>query len=135
MLAAPAILIISSESDHRQILAALVSEFGLHPVCCGKIADAKALMARQGFSTVLCEDTLPDGDFRSAISEMRRLACSAPVIVVSERQDWDFYLTTVGAGAFEYVAFPPEPGELERVLWAAVSEWKRCAGSLGESAA
>lgn len=135
MLAVPPILIISSESDHRQILAALVSEFGLRPVCCGKIADAKALMARQDFSTVLCEDTLPDGDFRSVISEMRRLACRSPVIVLSERQDWDFYLTTVGAGAFEYVAFPPGPGELERVLWAAVSEWKRRSGSFGQSAA
>jgi len=135
MLADPPILIISSESDHRQILAARVSEFGLRPVCCGKIADAKALMVRQDFSAVLCEDTLPDGDFRSVISEMRRWTCRSPVIVVSERQGWDSYLTAVGARAFEYVAFPPGPGELERALWAAVSEWRRCAGSFGQSAA
>jgi len=135
MLAVPPILIISSESDHREVLAARVSEFDLRTVCCGKVADAKALMASQDFGAVLCEDALPDGDFRSVISKMRRWTCRSPVIVVSERQDWDSYLTTVGAGAFEYVAFPPGPGELERVLWGVVSEWKRRTGSFGQSAA
>lgn len=119
------ILIISGESEHRTRLAEDVFKFGLLPICCGTVADARALVERQSFCAALAEDQLPDGDFREVIREMRRHNAHPPVVVVSRRDDWDFYLSAVRMGAFDSVAFPPTPGELERVLWTALSEVKR----------
>ncbi len=135
MLRASPVLIISGERDHREKLADRVSQCGLRPICCETIADAQALMARQQFSAVLSEDSLPDGDFRIVIGEMGRTVSKAPVVIVSRRDDWDSYLAAVGAGAFDYLAFPPTPGELERVLWAALSESNRSGRALAPSAA
>lgn len=94
------ILIISGEREHRAQLADSVSKCGLFPVCCAAVSD----------------DQLPDGDFRAVIGEMRRHAAHPPVVVVSRRDDWDFYLSAVRMGAFDSVAFPPTPGQLERIL-------------------
>jgi len=92
-------------------------------------------MARQQFSAVLSEDSLLDGDFRIVIGEMGRTVSKAPVVIVSRRDDWDSYLAAVGAGAFDFLAFPPTPGELERVLWAALSESNRSGRAFTPSAA
>lgn len=129
------VLIIGGERDHREKLADRVSRCGLRPICCETIADAQALMARQQFSAVFFEDSLPDGDFRIVIGEMGRTVSKAPVVIVSRRDDWDAYLAAVGAGAFDFVAFPPNPGELERVLRAALGESKRSDRTVAKSAA
>jgi DNA-binding NtrC family response regulator len=125
MLDSSPILIISGEREHRAQLADSVSKVGLFPVCCATVADVRALVSRQPFCAAVSEDQLPDGDFRAVIGEMRRHSAHPPVVVVSRRDDWDFYLSTVRMGAFDSVAFPPTPGELERVLWTALSEVKR----------
>lgn len=125
MLNSPPILVISGEGEHRARIAAHVFKLGMHPVCCETVADVRALVERQPFCAAVSEDQLPDGDFREVISEMRRHSASSPVVVVSRRDDWDFYLSTVRLGAFDSVAFPPTPGELERVLWTALSGVKR----------
>jgi DNA-binding NtrC family response regulator len=80
------------------------------------------LIAHQQFRVVLCEDLLPDGDFRAVIGETTRNEGKLPVIVVSRRDDWDSYLAAMSAGAFDYVALPPAPGEVERILYTALSE-------------
>ncbi|MGH9716044.1 MAG: hypothetical protein ACRD4R_04850 [Candidatus Acidiferrales bacterium] len=125
MLDTSPVLIVSGEQEHRAQLADHVFKIGLRPVCCETIAAARALAERQPFSAALAEDLLPDGDFRAVITEMRRHAAHSPVVVVSRRDDWEFYLSAVRMGAFDSVNFPPTPGELERVLWTALSEIKR----------
>lgn len=119
------ILIVSGEREHQQRLAADVFKYGLLPICCGTVADARALAQCQPFGAALAEEQLPDGDFRAVIDEMRRQSTHPPVVVVSRRDDWEFYLSAVRMGAFDSVAFPPTPGELERVLWTALREVKR----------
>ena len=125
MLPTSPVLIVSGEQAHRAQLAGHVFKFGLRPVCCETIADARALAEQQSFSAAVSEDLLPDGDFRAVISEMRRHEGRSPVVVISRRDDWEFYLSTVRMGAFDTVAFPPTPGELERVLWTALTDPKR----------
>jgi len=138
MLRLPPILIVSGESDYRKKLAGRVSKAGLRPICCETIAEAQALVSKQEFSAILCNDSLADGNFRDLIREMgggTSKGAAAPVVIVSRRDDWDSYLAAVGAGAFDYVGYPPNPGELERVLWVALSESKRSEEALTKSAA
>jgi DNA-binding NtrC family response regulator len=125
MLESSPILIVSGEREHRVRLAHDVIKYGLNPICCETVADARMLLASHPFCAALSEDQLPDGDFRAVISEMRRQSSHPPVVVVSRRDDWDFYLSAVRMGAFDSVAFPPTPGELERILWTALSDIKR----------
>lgn len=116
------VLVVSAEPEHREILAGTISDCGLQPISRGTFADAKDLLAREAFSMVVCEDTLPNGDFRAVIEAARLVKQMPVVIVVSRKDDWASCLVATGAGAFDYVAFPPYPGELERALSAALSQ-------------
>jgi DNA-binding NtrC family response regulator len=45
-----------------------------------------------------------------------------PVIVLSHLADWDAYIRALSAGAFDYIACPPEPVEAERILRLALDQ-------------
>jgi two-component system, NtrC family, response regulator PilR len=118
------VLIVSNKS--REVgLAKTVSGLGLRSVCCQTLSAAKSLVFRQQFGAVLCEDQLTDGTFRGLIAELHsRPRRRCPVVILSHLDDWNSYLAAMRAGAFDYVAHPPNSGELERVLWTALNEFK-----------
>jgi len=108
------VLIVSGEGAHRDTLASVISGYGLSPKTSSTADGARDLLARGNYAVVLCEDTLPDGDFRSVLAQVDRNSGRTPVIVVSRRADWDSYMVALAGGATDYVAFPPYPGEVER---------------------
>lgn len=110
------VLIVSGEGHHRETLAAAVQHGGWKPTLCARVDAAEMLLTSWCYAAVLCEDVLPDGDFTSVIAQVRRLAGETPVIVVSRRDDWESCMIALAAGAADYVAFPPNPGEVERSL-------------------
>jgi DNA-binding NtrC family response regulator len=116
------ILVISGEGEHRERIVETIRKCGLRPTSCCSLREALPLLARQNFSTVFCNDTLPDGDFRAIIHEVRKSHADVPMVVLSRLADWDGYMTAVGAGAFDYIACPPNPAETQRILWSALSE-------------
>lgn len=116
----PAVVVISADPGHWEGLSAIVSSCGLRPVQCETLSAAKELLAHEHFRLALCEDILPDGNFRELIAVLRETpGCHMPVIVISCLDDWGSFLEAMMAGAFDYVAFPPYPHELERALAAA----------------
>jgi DNA-binding response OmpR family regulator len=110
------VLIVSSESSRGDVLAGVSRYGGLRPTLCTTVDDARDLLARKRFAAVLCEDILPDGCFQDVITCRARSAASTPVIVVSRRDDWESYIMALSAGASDYLAFPPYPGEVEQAL-------------------
>lgn len=121
MLDGKQVLIIGTEEDSRERIIATTYKCGLSPVSCSTLGEARSLLARQYFHIVFCNDNLPDGDFRAVI----RSARSSPVIVLSRLAEWEPYLAAINAGAFDYIACPPEPIETERILWFALRESSR----------
>ena len=121
MLNKEPVLIICSDGESRERIIATTHKCGLGPVSCSTLDDARSLLAQQRFKIVFCSDTLPDGDFRAVI----RAASSIPVIVLSRLAEWEPYLLAIHAGAFDYIACPPDPVETERILWFALNEYSR----------
>ena len=116
------ILVVCAEGEHRGKIVETIRECGLRPACCCNLSEAQRLLDRQNFSVVFCNDTLPDGDLCTIMNELRKSSADVPVIVLSRLADWDAYLTALGAGAFDYIAWPPDSAETERILWAALKE-------------
>jgi DNA-binding NtrC family response regulator len=63
-----------------------------------------------------------DEDLRMAIKQLASAENQTPIVLVSRLDNWDSYLSAIAAGAFDYVDFPPYPGELERVLCLALKD-------------
>ena len=116
MLSTLPVLIICSDPTHRDKAAEIVRNIGLLPVLCPSLSDARALIGRQAFQFVLCADDLPDCNLRTSLKVLSASTGHIPVIVLSHLADWDAYMKALGAGAFDYIACPPEPVESERIL-------------------
>jgi DNA-binding NtrC family response regulator len=82
-----------------------------------KFDEARIFMTAQKFRVVFCHDTLPDGDFRGVVSAAK----PTPVVVLSRLAEWDHYLAALRAGAFDYIACPPDSAETERIVWSAIA--------------
>jgi len=125
MFDASPILIVSPEASHGDKLADGVLRSGLRPVWCDSVAAARSLIASGQFGLIMAEDSLPDHELRALVKGADYKSLPVPVIVVSQSESWESYLAALGAGACDYVAYPPAAGELERALWSALGESKR----------
>jgi DNA-binding NtrC family response regulator len=115
------VLIIGIDSAHRNALASIISNCGLRPISCGTLSGAKYFLVHQQFTAILYE-LAENQEVGKAVKEVSSSSSQTPIVVVSHIDDWDSYLSAIAAGAFDYIDFPPYPGELERVLCLALKD-------------
>jgi two-component system response regulator PilR (NtrC family) len=116
------VLIVSSNSVQFEKTEEIARRLELQTVRCTSLGDARAHIAKQTFQLVLCGDDLPDCNLRTAVSVLNASTGGAPVIVLSHLADWDAYMRALGAGAFDYIACPPDSAETERILQLALAQ-------------
>ena len=116
MLRTLPVLIICFDQTNRDKAAEVVRNIGLQPVLCPSLSDARVLTGQQTFQFVLCGDDLPDCNLRTALKVLSVSTDGIPVIVLSRLADWGAYINALSAGAFDYIACPPELVESERIL-------------------
>lgn len=110
------VLIVSADAISCRKTEEILSRLGLELVRCASLTDARARIGEQSFQFVLCSDDLPNCNLRTALRVLTSSTGGAPIIVLSRLADWDAYMKALGAGAFDYIACPPDPAEAERIL-------------------
>jgi DNA-binding NtrC family response regulator len=118
-------LVVSSDDEVRRKLAEMLRQRGLAPVFASTVAESRTRLSRSPVQIVICEDWLGDGKYDAVVRITNQINAGAPVIVFSRTGDWLEYLTAMRTGVFDYLAYPPFPGEFERTLQNALRE---CAG-------
>jgi DNA-binding NtrC family response regulator len=116
MLSLPNGLVASSDGEVRRKLAEILGHGGLTPVLASTVAETRTALARYDVCMVLCDEFIVDGNYRAVIEIAEHAETKVPVIVVSRIGDWPEYLAAVLSGAFDYLAYPPVPEELQRVI-------------------
>ena len=122
MLNMAPVLIVSSEPAQSDKAIEIVRRVGLPSFLSTSLTDARSLVEHHAFQFVLCADELPDCNLRTAIRVLSAATGGIPVIVLSHLADWDAYIRALSAGAFDYIACPPEPVEAERILRLALDQ-------------
>lgn len=115
-------LIICNQGADREKIVASALKCGLSPICCSNLEEARTLLPQEDFRMVLCTEALKDGDFHAVLREAHKSDVHTPVIVFGRSYDWDCYLEALGAGAYDYIVCPPNPRELERIIWLALAD-------------
>ena len=115
-------LIVSSDPLQCEKTDEIARRLGLQTIHCASLTDARGCIEKQTFQFVLCSDDLPDCNLRTAVSVLTSSTGGAPVIVISHLADWDAYMRALSAGAFDYIACPPELIEAERILRLALAQ-------------
>ena len=122
MLSTPTVLIVCSDALQSDKTIEILQRIGFQSVHCSSLTDARALVEHQSFQLVLCDDDLPDCNLRTAVRVLSASTRGIPVIVLSHLADWDAYMKALNAGAFDYIACPPDPVETERILRLALDQ-------------
>lgn len=129
------VAVVSARPDYWDKLSEAVLQCDAHPIRCETLAAVTQLLSQKHVDLAICEDALPDGTFREFVAAVKRSGSCVPIVVVSIQDDWGSFLNAMVAGAFDYVGFPPFPGELERALSAALAEWRSNRAALARHAA
>ena len=116
MLQVPSGLVVSSDDDVRRKLAWVLRQCTLAPVLASTVAESQAALAGNEIVIVVCNDRLDDGKYKDIVELVVRSETKVPVIVVSRTGDWPEYLTAMCGGAFDYLAYPPIPGDLQQTI-------------------
>jgi len=115
-------LVVSSDEEVRRQLAEALGQCGLAPVFASSVAGSEMALSGKKVFIVLCHDLMIDGKYDDIVKMVRRAGANVPVIVVSRTADWPEYLTAIRAGAFDYLAYPPIAGDLQRIIRNALLE-------------
>ena len=109
-------LILTGDEQASENLAPELIECGFEPVRLSSVGELRTGALDERAALVLCEQFLPDGDFRDALRILRIAAKKIPVIVFSRLADWDSYLQAVKLGAHDCLRYPFRRGELKWIL-------------------
>jgi len=117
----PTVLVASSDEKVLQKLAEIVVQCGLATFLAFSVYESKRILNRREVCLVVCDDRLIDGKYDDILSETVQFVLKTPVIVVSPTGDWPDYLKALNAGAFDYLAYPPIPGDLPQSIYNALT--------------
>jgi DNA-binding NtrC family response regulator len=112
----PTALVASSDERVLLKLAEMIAQCGLSTFLAFTVWESIRILHRQKICVVVCDDRLIDGKYKDILDKAVRLPFKTPLIVVSRTGDWPDYLKAISAGAFDYQAYPPIPGELPRSI-------------------
>ena len=118
------VLIVSSNPAQGEQIAELVRRCRLSSVLAPTLTAAHQILAKTKPLLVFCSDELNDSNLSNSI-QMLRAESGVPVIALSRLAEWEPYMQACSAGAFDYIACPPEPKESRRVLSSALHQFRR----------
>ena len=116
MLGLPSGLVVSSDDEVRRELAEILDHGGLSPVLASTVAESRTALVRHDVCMVLCDEFIVDGNYRAVAEIAEHADAKVLVIVVSRTGDWPEYWAAIRGGVFDYLAYPPIAGELQRVI-------------------
>jgi len=107
------VLVVSSDVERRRGLAAILRRESIDPICAGTVCECQSILAKGGVGLVFCDSQLFDGTYRDLITASRAMKSRARVVVTSHDGNWDEYLEAMRLGAFDVIASPCRPTDVE----------------------
>lgn len=107
------ILVASSDLESRRNLMQTLSRQGLDPIGVSNVSECEDVFIRERVGLVFCDRHLADGTYRDLLERVRAQAQKVRVVVTSRHPDWDEYLEAMRHGAFDVIASPCRPTDVE----------------------
>jgi DNA-binding NtrC family response regulator len=107
------ILVASSDLESRRGLMQVLMRLGLDPITASNTSEAKETLQQDRVGLVFCDRHLTDGSYRDVLNVARACGGKIRVVVTSKDADWDEYLEAMRLGAFDVIASPCRPTDVE----------------------
>lgn len=100
------LLVVSSSMRDRVILSDMFQTISCPRHWTASAAEAMKQLEAEPIGVVVCDEQLPDGDWRSILAATRSKTDPPPVIVISGAADGDLYTEVIHAGGSDVIAKP-----------------------------
>jgi DNA-binding response OmpR family regulator len=114
--AAKLVLIVSSGAQDRQLLAQLLSSHACPRYWTSTVDEAAEWLSSNNARMVICDDSLPDGDWRAVWEEVRGRPHPPVFIVSASWSDARLWAEVLNVGAYDVLVKPYEKSEVSRIL-------------------
>jgi DNA-binding NtrC family response regulator len=111
-----AVLFISPDSAEAETLSAMLRPAALrldHATC---LDEARSMLARQSYRTILTEAVLPDGAWTDVIDLTYEMGVFPAIVVTRNTADDLFWAEVLNLGAYDLLAQPFDEKEVRRIL-------------------
>ena len=109
-------LVVCGDQSIRGALSEVLFHCGVAPAFASTVREAVLDIAKRDRSFALCQDALRDGSYEDLLRIRDAFGSSLPLIVISRAGDWPDYFRAIDQGAYDFLAYPLIPGELERII-------------------
>src|SRR5580698_4399280 len=107
------VMVISSDLEDRQELVHILQQQEVDPISVSSIAESLSLLKNNLIGLVFCDAGLSDCSYLEFLSSVRSLKTKCRVVVTSRQADWDEFLEAMRLGAFDVIAAPCRPTDVE----------------------
>jgi DNA-binding NtrC family response regulator len=124
------IVIVTNDAKMRVSLSEILGGNGSGIECVDGVRAANELFSGAEVAACLCGFGLEDGTYKGLVKLARRQSPEIPVIIVSTpscSNEYSEYLAAMNAGAFDFLCYPYQRREVERILRLAVTSTSRIA--------
>jgi DNA-binding NtrC family response regulator len=107
------ILVVSSDLEIRRNLMQTLMRQGLESIGVASVRECGDVLKTEKVGLVFCDRTLMDGSYRDVLDAARSSGNTLRLVVTSRHPDWDEYLEAMRFGAFDVIASPCRPTDVE----------------------
>lgn len=115
-------LLVSAPVNGGDRLASLLLNMHCEVRVAASCRQASALFLQEDIPVILCDEQLPDGDWRTLLEESQRLRHPPAIIVVSGAADAQLWAAVLNAGGHDVLT---RPWSAEAATWMVQSAWRR----------
>lgn len=127
---ASTVIMVTNDAKMRTALSEVLGSQRNGIECVEGVRAANELFVAADVTACLCGFGLEDGTYKELVKLARRQIPEIPVIIVSTpscSNEYGEYLAAMNAGAFDFLCYPYQTREVERILRLAVSFSSRIA--------
>lgn len=119
------IVVVSSDLESRRNLSAILVRQGLDPICASTLRECREILAERNVGIVFCDSHVSDGTYKEFLRGYRSRDERPRVIVTSRHSEWDEYKEAIRFGAFDVIATPCRPTDVEWMIIQALRDDRR----------
>src|SRR5690606_36057802 len=109
-------LIVDDEPDIRELLEITLSRMGIDTRSAADLATAKELLSDEAFHLCLTDMNLPDGSGIELVAHIQKTCPQLPVAVITAYGSIETAISSLKAGAFDFVSKPVELNRLRELV-------------------
>jgi len=109
-------LIVDDEPDIRELLEITLGRMGIDTSSAADLATAKKLLTDQNFHLCLTDMNLPDGNGIDLVAHIQKTLPHLPVAVITAYGSIETAISSLKAGAFDFVSKPVELNRLRELI-------------------